>query len=198
MDLAKSALTFTLGAIVTLGFLDRIEESRARKRYIAEATIQLRLAALDDYRRSSLRYLQSAHAAFTYLYQWTGTREKSESMRDYEEQAYPDFLAASEGLARGYGDLPELPALIENMDSTTNTLFKNYDQFVNRRLAKSERESVPVTDRSAWWDSVHAHRKEHDRLMKECKQLRDRILSLVEPAAYVPPPVGVAQGEERQ
>src|SRR4051794_28865262 len=94
MDLAKSAITFTVGLIVTLTVVYGIQRKRDEQQKRRDALFALRLAAIDAFQKACVNYELAAVAAYTDLYQWTG-KTKTENMQRYEGSAYGDFRSAT-------------------------------------------------------------------------------------------------------
>src|ERR1051325_1017608 len=108
MDLLKNGIVFAVGALVTVFILNRLEDRRAANRFVSEAAFQMRVSALDDFRRFTLRFCRAAFAAYTDLYQWikVADRTKTETMRRYEEETFEDFTVAIEAVRVRFWNIP--------------------------------------------------------------------------------------------
>jgi hypothetical protein len=94
MDLLKSAITFTVAALVSLFVIDHIQEQRIQRKARADAAYTAKLKALEEFRLATVQYDIAADAAFASLFEW-GTREKSAPMLRYEQDAFPKWVAAT-------------------------------------------------------------------------------------------------------
>ena len=172
MDLLKSGIAFTIGAFVTVFILNRLEDRRAANRFVSEAAFQLRVSALDDFRRFTLRYCRAALAAYTDLYQWilVADRTKTDTMRRYEEETFEDFTVAVEAVRVRFSDIPRCTELLEQLEVANRHRHTIYDVIVDAKLdGKAVTPSEPAAGRAAFktaWD--------------EMMNVRDKILVLLE------------------
>jgi hypothetical protein len=172
MDLLKSGIVFALGAFITALVLNRLEDRRAANRFVSEAAFQLRVRALDDFRRYTLRYLRAAIAAYTELYQWVLVvdRAKLATMHRYEQEAYEDFSVAMEEVRIRFAEVPECVALIAALDASNKKRHRIYDLIVDAKLDGIEDfRSRPAADRTAFNSATY-----------DVMDLRERVLQLLE------------------
>jgi hypothetical protein len=170
-DLLKSAITFTIGAVITLFVIDRIYESREKQRKVEDAIFQLRLGALQEFRRSTANYGVAAQSAYTDLYQWHG-KEKTGSMKWYEGTAYGEYLAAVAELHNRFPNRENIVDALAALDIAHKKRHGLYDKWVDSRLDHSPEALIdPGSDRLEF-DALHA----------ETLQLRGQIIEAVEQA----------------
>ena len=172
MDLLKNGIAFTIGAFVTVFFLNRLEDRRAANRFVSEAAFHMRVRALDDFRRFTLRYCRAAIAAYTDLYQWilVPDRTKTDTMRRYEEDTFEDFTVGIEAVRERFADVPRCTALLDQLEVANTERHRLYDVIVDAKLdGRTIPPSRPAADRTAF-------KKALDEVMK----IREQVLHLLE------------------
>ena len=134
MDLLKSGITFTIAALVSLFLIDHIQERRVANKAKADAAYSARLKALADIRLATVRYDAAADAAFADLFQWS-QREKTPAMVRYEQEAYPQWLAAVETAVHLF---PQQSPEISKLVAAAQKRHSIYDWLVDERLDSKE------------------------------------------------------------
>jgi hypothetical protein len=175
MDLLKNGIAFTVGAFVTVFILNRLEDRRAANRFVSEAAFQLRVSALDDFRRFTLRYCRAAFAAYTDLYQWitVADRTKTDTMRRYEEETFEDFTVAVEAVRVRFADVPRCTELLEQLEFANRQRHGIYDVIVDAKLdGRIVPPSRPAADRAAF-----------KKALDEVMGIREQVLQLLEDEA---------------
>lgn len=130
MDLAKSAVSFTFAAFVSLFLIGRLQEARVLEKARGDAFYSARLEALEEFREASVGYDLAAHTAYTELYQWDRS-PKSEAMLAYEQDAYPRWFISLETIQFLY---PELTDKTESVRRLGQTRHKIYDHMIDAVL----------------------------------------------------------------
>jgi hypothetical protein len=130
LDLLKFGITFTLGAFITLVVINRIEEHRAIRRSYTQINDQLKLTALEDFRKHTYKYSEAALDAYVDLKHWRQGDPKTSSMLRYEQEAHDDYLIAVEELRRRFeDDVLDLKKQIDALESVGDEMFTIYDRF---------------------------------------------------------------------
>ena len=172
MDLLKNGIAFTIGAFVTVFILNRLEDRRAANRFVSEAAFQMRVRALDDFRRFTLRYCRAAIAAYTDLYQWilVPDRTKTDTMRRYEEETFEDFTVAIEAVRERFAEVPRCTELLDQLEVANKERHRLYDVIVDAKLdGGTIPPSRPAADRAAF-----------KKALDEVISIREQVLHLLE------------------
>lgn len=169
MDLVKFAITFTVGALITLGVIDRVQQARAKHHKLEDAVFQLQLSSLQEFRRATANYEVAAHSAYADLYQWVG-KEKTVTMQWYEGAAYGEFRAALDEMKNRFSHDGTVVALVTRLSEAHKGRHRLYDYWVDKRLDGDP--DTPISPRR--------NRTEFDRLLKEATELRLSLARAVE------------------
>lgn len=169
MDLLKYVITFILGATATVLVLDRIEENRINKRTQIQATYQLRLNALNDFRLYTLAYNDAALDAYVDLYTWHDRNNKTPAMSKYEHEAQSNYRAAIDQVRDRFANIPDVIKLLTELDTNNQKRHeRTYDQLVDSMIDYGER------------PDAEAHRDEFSDYQDKFMKNRQRIISMLE------------------
>ncbi len=167
MDLLKSGIAFTLGAIITVVIINRIEENRTEQRSNRRTYDQLRFTALEDFRKNTLKYSEAALDAYVDLYDWKGPT-KTPSMLKYEQEAHDDYLIAKEELERRFTETA-LKKQLDEFHRVSEERHGIYDRLVDAMLISKQYSSEgPQRDRAKF-----------NELRKKYGELRANIIRVV-------------------
>jgi len=169
LDLLKFAVTFTLGAVMTLLFVDRVQRARDRKRGIEQAAFELDLNALREFDKALSTYEVAALGAYTSLYTWVG-HDKPEPMQWYESGAYGEYLAAFGQVRRRFAGQPGFAELLDALRDAHRDRHILYDGLVDERLDNEPTRHI----------NPRATRSEFEGLLEKARRLRGEIVELGE------------------
>ena len=169
LDLLKFAITFTVGAIITLLFVDRIQRERDRKRSLQRTVFELDLNALRDFDKAASTYEVAGLSAYASLYKWIG-HDKTEPMRWYEGRAYGEYLAAFGELRRRFDGHEGFLELFVELTALHRDRHDLYGKLVDDRLEHEPTKHI----------NPGATRAEFDGLLEKARRLRGQILGLGE------------------
>jgi uncharacterized protein YydD (DUF2326 family) len=166
LDLLKFGITFTLGAIITILVVNRFEEDRAKQWSLTLIDDQLRLTALEDFRKNTFKYHEAALDAYIDLRDHYKGLTKTSSMIRYEQEAYEDYQIAVEELERSFVDVPELKGQIANLNAFNDQRHQIYNKLKDE-MKKNQKygPETPATMRPMF-----------DELRDKFKQIRGAII----------------------
>ncbi len=165
LDLLKFAITFTLGAIITLLFVDRIQRKRDRERNLNRTVFELDLNALREFDKATSTYEVAALSAYVSLYKWQG-HDKTEQMQWYESRAFGEYRAAFGELRRRFEGRDEVVGPLEELWDLHEERHQLYDSLVDERLGRDPTKHI----------NPGATRRDFDGLLEKGRELRDQIL----------------------
>jgi hypothetical protein len=172
MDFLKSAITFSVAAVVSLFVIDYVQEQRIQEKAKADAAYATKLKGLDDFRMATVQYDSAADAAFADLFEWS-TRQKTDGMVRYEQEAFPRWLAAVETASHMF---PKQADDISKLFELARKRHAIYDKLVDERL--DFKESVKAIDP---WAVRPNFRSLSDELKKSRRDLVETLQAVVFP-----------------
>ena len=180
MDLIKFFVTFGVGAMITVLFLNSIEAEQTAQRVRCQTIIDSKLSALNSFSKSSLVYNEAAYDAWTELYRWR-EREMTGAMRRYTEDAHELLTISVEEIRHRFSGYQTVIETVKDFEGATYRLWRVYDTFVDTRLDRLEtEENVPQIPRSG----LEAKRGEFDNTRKAVSQIRKKIIEQLEYILY--------------
>lgn len=151
MDLLKFSITFSLGAVFTIGILDRLTARRNTEYQRCQTVIDAKTKAANEFAARSLTYREQAYNAWTELYRWR-ERDLTAPMRRYTEDAKEGLFAAMEDVSRRFADTKNKELVQQKVDTVklaSHDLWRVYDTLIDNRLDELEKkETVPQISRS--------------------------------------------------
>lgn len=171
MDLVKSAVTFTVAALVSLVVFDKIQEWRVERKARADAFYAARLKSLEELRSATVAYDLAAHTAYTDLYEWK-TRIKTASMLRYEQDSYPRWVLSLETVQLLF---PTSGGDVQRLVENANERHKVYDTFVDKRL--DNQKNIAKID--PW-----AGRADFNKLSKTGAELRAGLIAKLQASLF--------------
>jgi hypothetical protein len=171
MDLVKSAITFSVAALISLFLIDFVQEQRIQKKARADAEYSARLKALDEFRSTSVHYDAAAHAAFADLFEWK-VRLKTPAMVRYEQDAYPKWKASIETTSHMF---PEHSADIRSLEKAALARHDIYNTLVDQRLDSRE----PLKEVNPW-----PVRGDFHSLSKQSAEARTLVIRALQSAVF--------------
>lgn len=126
MDLVKSALAFSVAAVLTLFVVNKIQEVQALENAKASAFYTERVSAMRQLQSETVIYDRAAHTAYTELYQWS-SRQKTPAMVEYEQVAYPRWQLVLESAEYLF---PDCQNAIKSLRTLNEQRHEIYHRFV--------------------------------------------------------------------
>lgn len=170
MDLLKSAISFTVAAVVSLFIIDTVQANRAQEKARAEAYYATRLKALEDFRASTVAYDLAAHTAYAELYQWK-SKVKTPAMLRYEQEAYPSWWLSIENIQHLF---PTHVADAQTLAAKGQERHSMYDRLVDKRL-----DTTGVAAIDPW-----STRKEFNELSESMRKARTELIAKLQGSMF--------------
>ena len=176
MDILKSAIIFTVAAILTYKYIDQIQYSRDAGRAAKVAELVSMRSALDELRNATFYYHESAYDAYIELEAISKSeeqhRQKGLAMREYEGNAYTKLLLAAERVQDNFPGKNEINRLLENLLKEGQQGHDLYDKVFR---AKQGEYLVFITDpaeeRAAFRSRLNRFYEIRSDLLEEGKKL---------------------------
>lgn len=171
MNLVAFAITFTLSSLVTVLFITRGQERRARLKSRADALFQLQMAALDQFLHAAVFYQNAALSAYVDIYQWK-SKDKTAAMQQYEGAAWAGYEAALTRLEHRFKETGRVKPLIARLVHIHKQRHSIYDTLIDAQL-----DHGPLSD---LWDRANEKRKQFEGLLTQAKNQSQEIISAIE------------------
>lgn len=172
MDLLKSVIAFTGGALISLFVIEQIRYHRLVAKAREDAFYAVRLKSLSDFRQSTVAYDLTAHTAYTDLYQWKD-KIKTIAMLKYEQDAHPTWQLAYETVLHLF---PESKSAMDRYREKNKQRHALYDRLVDQRLDGNDTTAI-----EPW-----RHRKEFDQLTEEMGAIRSQRVEVSQKQLFPP------------
>jgi hypothetical protein len=171
MDLLKSAITFSVAALVTLFVVDKIQVRRSFENAQASAYYAERVKALVQLQSETVLYDRSAHTAYTELFQWN-SRQKTPAMVEYEQVAYPRWQLVLESAEYLF---PNCAGAIQLLRASNDQRHEIYHRFVYTQIDLKHEITPEWQDKRR--NELWAERPEFEKLEKTMATRRVEIVN---------------------
>lgn len=123
LDILKFAVTFLIGAILTIMVLHEIEEARSIRSFQWRKSWERDLEVLEGFRKASLFYVKAAEAALAEV----SRGPEGEDVREWRGRADDQFLLSLEEVELRFGRrAPQVTELIKAMKEKYRMLYEEY------------------------------------------------------------------------
>jgi hypothetical protein len=175
MDLLKSAVSYILGAVITIGiFIYWLD----REKHMWEANYELKLETFKEYEKASSQYHLTAYDALRDVYGQGENRDIQTDIKKWEDEAFDNLYIAQHSLKQWFGingrkNRP-INCLLKRIDSIRSEMKNDYRAAEKLTLNDSLKRQLWLEySKGRWLTLKLAHIRLDSQILERCRRLME-------------------------